>query len=149
VATPPGFNTTEVWADPVSLAATQGLTFVFSSSGYLDVSVHPVPSTGPMCSDLGTSALPLVGFPIRTSSDQRLFGAYPRLFAACHVLRRLLAPRHPPYALISLVLMLALAMEFPRCRRTHVTDLLRGEKNRRLCGPAGRHDDGMLQSPMR
>ena len=70
-----------------------------------------------MCSDLGTSALPLVGFPIRTSSDQWLFGAFPRLFAACHVLRRLLAPRHPPYALISLVLMLALAMEFPRCRR--------------------------------
>ncbi len=91
--------------------------FVFFSSGYLDVSVHPVPSTGPMYSDLGTSALPLVGFPIRTSSDQGLFGASPRLFAACHVLRRLLAPRHPPYALISLALMLALAMEFPRFKR--------------------------------
>jgi hypothetical protein len=43
-----------------------------------------------------------------------MFGSSPGLFAACHVLRRLLAPRHPPYALISLVLMLALAMEFPR-----------------------------------
>ena len=30
--------------------------FDFSSSGYLDVSIHPVPSTGPMYSDLGTSA---------------------------------------------------------------------------------------------
>jgi hypothetical protein len=81
-----------------------------------------------MCSDLGTSALPLVGFPIRTSSDQWLFGAFPRLFAACHVLRRLLAPRHPPYALISLVLMLALAMEFPRCRRKETESPLSGQK---------------------
>ncbi|GMK49210.1 hypothetical protein PghCCS26_63400 [Paenibacillus glycanilyticus] len=28
-----------VWANPRSLAATDGITFVFSSSGYLDVSV--------------------------------------------------------------------------------------------------------------
>ena len=43
-----------------------------------------------------------MGFPIRTSPDQGLLGASPGLFAACHVLRRLLAPRHPPYALTSL-----------------------------------------------
>ena len=30
------------WANPISLAATIGITFVFSSSGYLDVSVHRV-----------------------------------------------------------------------------------------------------------
>ena len=35
---------TVVWALPRSLAATCGITFVFSSSGYLDVSVHRVPS---------------------------------------------------------------------------------------------------------
>ena len=40
-----------VWAIPISLAATEGITFVFFSSGYLDVSVHQVPSTRPMCSD--------------------------------------------------------------------------------------------------
>ena len=34
----------KVWALPRSLAATYGITFVFSSSGYLDVSVHRVPS---------------------------------------------------------------------------------------------------------
>ena len=34
----------DVWALPRSLAATYGITFVFSSSGYLDVSVHRVPS---------------------------------------------------------------------------------------------------------
>ena len=31
-----------VWAIPFSLAATEGITFVFFSSGYLDVSVHQV-----------------------------------------------------------------------------------------------------------
>ena len=31
-----------VWANPVSLAATQGIAFAFSSSGYLDVSVPRV-----------------------------------------------------------------------------------------------------------
>ena len=34
---------TPVWALPLSLAATSGITVVFSSSGYLDVSVHRVP----------------------------------------------------------------------------------------------------------
>ena len=32
-----------VWALPVSLAATSGIDVSFSSSGYLDVSVHRVP----------------------------------------------------------------------------------------------------------
>ena len=40
-----------VWAVPVSLAATQGITIVFSSSGYLDVSVPRVcPLTGNIAS---------------------------------------------------------------------------------------------------
>ena len=34
---------TAVWALPVSLAATPGIDVSFSSSGYLDVSVHRVP----------------------------------------------------------------------------------------------------------
>lgn len=37
-------ETTSVWTNPSSLAATIGITFVFSSSGYLDVSVHRVRS---------------------------------------------------------------------------------------------------------
>ena len=43
------------------------------------------------------------GFPhsdIRGSTIARIS---PRLFAACHVLHRLLAPRHPPNALIALI----------------------------------------------
>ena len=50
-----------------------------------------------------TAALPAVGFPIRTSTDQSLVGGSPWLIAATHVLHRLLEPRHPPHALSSLV----------------------------------------------
>src|SRR3954452_5929735 len=48
--------------------------------------------------------LPKEGFPhsdIRGSTIARIS---PRLFAACHVLHRLFAPRHPPNALVSLTI---------------------------------------------
>src|SRR5713101_9573494 len=54
----------------------------------------------------GTAALPAVGFPIRTFPDQSLLSGSPRLFAASHVLLRLLSPRHPSCALCSLVISL-------------------------------------------
>ena len=44
-----------------------------------------------------------MGFPIRKSSDIALAHSSPRLFAVYHVLHRHLIPRHPPYALSSLV----------------------------------------------
>src|SRR5688572_11492584 len=50
-----------------------------------------------------TRALPRVGFPIRKSRDQRLVSISPGLIAAAHVLHRLLAPRHPPCALVLLI----------------------------------------------
>src|SRR4051812_31898479 len=53
-----------------------------------------------------TAALPAVGFPIRTSPDQSLVSGSPTLFAATHVLLRLLSPRHPSCALCSLVISL-------------------------------------------
>jgi hypothetical protein len=56
-----------------------------------------------MNSSYVTAALPAVGFPIRTSTDQSLVGGSPWLIAATHVLRRLLEPRHPPHTLSSLV----------------------------------------------
>src|SRR5215217_9501730 len=37
--------TCQVWADPLSLATTQGVSVDFLSSGYLDVSVPPLAST--------------------------------------------------------------------------------------------------------
>ena len=40
--------------------------------------------------------------PYRRSPDIVLASSFPGLFAGCHVLHHLLAPRHPPYTLISL-----------------------------------------------
>ncbi len=49
--------TTLVWANPRSLATTYGITFVFFSSAYLDVSVQRVcPSIDVLC--LQHSGLP-------------------------------------------------------------------------------------------
>src|SRR2546428_14020896 len=54
----------------------------------------------------GTAAFPAVGFPIRTSPDQSLVSGSPTLFAATHVLLRLLSLGHPSCALGSLVISL-------------------------------------------
>src|SRR5437763_14415070 len=59
-----------------------------------------------MDSARGTAALPAVGFPIRPSPDQSLVSGSPTLFAATHVLLRLLSPRHPSCALCSSVISL-------------------------------------------
>jgi hypothetical protein len=64
-----------------------------------------------MDSDGSTRALPRVSFLIRRSRDQRLVSTSPGLFAAAHVLHRLLAPRHPPCALVLLI-----RKEHVRCR---------------------------------
>ena len=52
-----------------------------------------------MYSDTGNTTSLVLGFPIRTSSDQRSVGSSPRHIAASHVLHRPLMPRHPPCAL--------------------------------------------------
>jgi hypothetical protein len=46
-----------VWALPLSLATTKGISVDFFSSGYLDVSVPPVPPVSPMDSVSGTQIL--------------------------------------------------------------------------------------------
>ena len=51
-----------VWALPVSLAATPGITVVFSSSGYLDVSVRRVPFPG-LWIGPGMTEVSSAGFP--------------------------------------------------------------------------------------
>src|SRR5436305_6159882 len=56
-----------------------------------------------MNSARSTRALPRIGFPIRRSRDQRLVSTSPALIAAAHVLHQLLAPRHPPCALVLLI----------------------------------------------
>src|SRR5574344_2079203 len=59
-----------VWAFSFSLATTREIDFSFFSSGYLDVSVHQVTLYIAMNLLYDTSALPLVGYPIRKSPDQ-------------------------------------------------------------------------------
>ena len=92
-----------VWALPVSLAATPGIDVSFSSSGYLDVSVHRVPLhtlwIGVWMTE-GSSA----GFPHSDISGSMDICSSPKLFAAYHVFHRLLVPRHPPCALLRLTI---------------------------------------------
>ena len=50
------------------------------------------------------------GFPHSDISGSMLICSSPKLFAACHVLHRLLMPRHSPCALISLTLKMVLTI---------------------------------------
>ena len=74
---------------------------VFSSSGYLDVSVHRVPFHSLW---IGLWILEVFSsrFPHSDISGSQGICSSPKLFAAYHVFHRLLVPRHPPCALISL-----------------------------------------------
>ena len=89
---------TLVWALPVSLAATQEIEFSFSSSGYLDVSVHRVPFHTLWIGVWIPGVFP-GGFPHSDISGSMDICSSPKLFAAYHVFHRLLVPRHPPCAL--------------------------------------------------
>ena len=86
------------WALPVSLAATPGIDVSFSSSGYLDVSVHRVPFHT-LWIGVWIHEVFSCGFPHSDICGSRDICSSPQLFAAYHVFRRLLVPRHPPCAL--------------------------------------------------
>ena len=90
-----------VWALPRSLAATYGITFVFSSSGYLDVSVHRVPLRT-LWIGVRIHEVRSCGFPHSEICGSMDICSSPQLFAAYHVFHRLLVPRHPPCALHNL-----------------------------------------------
>ena len=87
-----------VWALSISLAATLEIEVSFFSSGYLDVSVPPVPFhtlwIGVWILEVCSS-----GFPHSDISGSMDICSSPKLFAAYHVLHRLSVPRHPPCAL--------------------------------------------------
>ena len=92
---------TMVWPLSISLAATLEIDFSFSSSGYLDVSVHRVPSAWLCIYHAVTGVLP-AGFPHSEINGSLDICSSPSLIAAYHVFLRLLVPRHPPCALIRL-----------------------------------------------
>ena len=99
---------TMVWPLSISLAATLKIDFSFSSSGYLDVSVHRVPFHTLWIGVWMTGVLP-AGFPHSDICGSKIICISPQLFAAYHVFLRLLVPRHPPCALFCLTFVC------PRC----------------------------------
>ena len=92
---------TPVWPLSLSLAATNKIDVSFSSSGYLDVSVHRVP-LHTLWIGVWMIRVLRTGFPHSDICGSRIICISPQLFAAYHVLHRLLMPRHSPCALCSL-----------------------------------------------
>ena len=99
---------TMVWASPISLAATFGITVVFSSSPYLDVSVQEVPPVH-LWIQCTVHEVSSCGFPHSDICGSLRICRSPQLFAAYHVFRRLPVPRHPSCALSDLTLPLETA----------------------------------------
>ena len=91
-----------VWPLSRSLAATQEITFVFFSYGYLDVSVPRVPSVRLWIHLTVTGSSP-AGFPHSEIRESLPACGSSRLIAACHVLLRRMVPWHPPCAPCSLI----------------------------------------------
>ena len=97
-----------VWPLPRSLAATCGIDVSFSSSGYLDVSVHRVP-LHTLWIGVWMIRVLRTGFPHSDICGSRIICISPQLFAAYHVFLRLLVPRHPPCALFCLIIQSSLS----------------------------------------
>ena len=95
---------TTVWPLSISLAATLEIDVSFSSSGYLDVSVHRVPFHT-LWIGVWIHEVFSCGFPHSDIHGSMDICSSPWLFAAYHVFHRLLVPRHPPCALLRLTLL--------------------------------------------
>ena len=93
---------TPVWPLSLSLAATNKIDVSFSSSGYLDVSVHRVP-LHTLWIGVWMIRVLRTGFPHSDICGSKIICISPQLFAAYHVFLRLLVPRHPPCALFCLI----------------------------------------------
>ena len=92
---------TTVWPLSISLAATLEIDVSFSSSGYLDVSVHRVPFHT-LWIGVWIHEVCSCGFPHSEISGSWDICSSPKLIAAYHVFHRLSVPRHPPCALFCL-----------------------------------------------
>ena len=104
VLQPPSVNTW-VWAVPISLAATFGISVIYFPPGTEMVHFPGLAHTR-LCIQRAVARVHLAGFPHSEILGSKPACGSPRLIAACHVLLRLLAPRHPPYALSSLIIKL-------------------------------------------
>ena len=114
---------TMVWALPRSLAATYGIDVSFSSSGYLDVSVHRVP-LHTLWIGVWIHEVFSCGFPHSEICGSMDICSLPQLIAAYHVFHRLLVPRHPPCALLRLTS----SQSAPLCSVPASSDLTRASR---------------------
>src|SRR5258708_34762575 len=73
----------------------------------------PASANARLCIQRAVTRVHLVGFLHSDIPGSKPACGSPRLFAACHVLHRLLAPRHPPYALSSLTIKLTQHVVYP------------------------------------
>ena len=104
VLQPPSASTW-VWAIPISLAATFGISVIYFPAG-TEMVHFPALAHTDLCIQSAVTGVHPVGFPHSDIPGSKPACGSPRLIAACHVLHRLLAPRHPPYALSSLIIKL-------------------------------------------
>ena len=144
-------STPAVWAGPLSLAATRGVTH------YWDVSVRRVRLRRP-----ADAAPSRGGLPHSDTHGSTAVRASPWPFAACRVLHRLREPRHPPYALTRFSLSCAAPAPaddalvslfscvcFPSILSKIPAPLLRGPAARRSRGECGaRTRDPRLAKPV-
>ena len=108
VLQPPNASTW-VWAVPISLAATFGISVIYFPPGTEMVHFPGLAHTR-LCIQRAVARVHLAGFPHSEILGSKPACGSPRLIAACHVLLRLLAPRHSPYALSSLIIKLTQAV---------------------------------------
>ena len=101
----PPHASTWVWAVPISLAATFGIAVIYFPPGTEMVHFPGLAHTR-LCIQRAVTGVYPAGFLHSDIPGSKPACGSPRLIAACHVLHRLLAPRHPPYALSSLIIKL-------------------------------------------
>ena len=97
------------WPVPRSLATTSGVSVDVLSSRYLDVSIPWVCLHAPMNSVRDRPHR--TGLPHSEISGSKFARNSPEHIAACYVLHRLLAPRHPPNALLCLISTLSVSLQ--------------------------------------
>jgi hypothetical protein len=107
----PQSASTWVWAVPISLAATFGISVIYFPPGTEMVHFPGLAHTD-LCIQSAVTGVHPAGFPHSEILGSKPACGSPRLIAACHVLHRLLAPRHPPYALSSLIIKLTQSVFF-------------------------------------
>ena len=119
--------------------------FDFFSCWYLDVSVPNVCPRYTMYSCNDDQMFSLAGFPHSDICGSMAICASPQLFAAYHVLHRLLVPRHSPYALSSLTSKMSICFAL-LCQTSCPALLIYLKELKFLINSAARHSSSLYCS---